>query len=120
MGEGSTHDLYRLDLSSRTWSQVAAKGTPPEPRSFHAMVAVKGKLYVFGGCGVSGRLSDLHSFDCEDGSWGQLPSSEAIKVTHQTTVFEMCYSVLQCIARLSLTSRISAATNFQHACALMS
>ena len=84
MGEGSTNDLYRLNLSSQTWSQVATKGTPPEPRSFHAMVAVKGKLYVFGGCGTSGRLSDLHRFDCEDESWEQLPSSEAIKVTHQT------------------------------------
>ena len=80
MGEGSTNELYKLDLSSHTWSQVAGKGTLPEPRSFHAMVSVKGKLYVFGGCGTSGRLSDLHSFDCESGTWAQLRSSEAIKV----------------------------------------
>ena len=83
MGEGSTNELYRLDLSSHTWSQVAATGPLPEPRSFHAMVSVREKLYVFGGCGTSGRLSDLHSFDCEGGSWEQLASSEAIKASHQ-------------------------------------
>lgn len=80
MGEGSTNELYSLNLLSHTWSQVAAAGAPPEPRSFHAMVSIKDRLYIFGGCGMSGRLSDLHSFDCESGSWEQLPSSEAIKV----------------------------------------
>ena len=55
MGEGSTNELYKLDLSSHKWSQVAGTGSLPEPRSFHAMVSVKGKLYVFGGCGTSGR-----------------------------------------------------------------
>ena len=80
MGEGSTNELYRLDLTSHSWSKVAGTGPLPAPRSFHAMVAVKGKLYVFGGCGTAGRLSDLHSFDCESGSWEQLPSSDAIKV----------------------------------------
>ena len=80
MGEGSTNDLFRLDLSSGTWCEVPAKGTPPEARSFHAMTAVKNKLFVFGGCGKSGRLSDLHSFDCESETWEQLPSSNAIKV----------------------------------------
>ena len=79
MGEGSTNDLHRLDLASHTWIRVAAAGPLPAPRSFHAMVAVRGKLYVFGGCGTSGRLSDLHSFDCESGGWEQLPSSQAIK-----------------------------------------
>ena len=80
MGEGSTNKLYTLDLTLHRWSQVAGTGTLPAPRSFHAMVAVKGKLYVFGSCGTAGRLSDLHSFDCEGGSWERLPSSDAIKV----------------------------------------
>ncbi len=53
MGEGSTNELYKLNLSSHTWSQVAGKGTLPQPRSFHAMVSVKGRLYVFW------RLRDL-------------------------------------------------------------
>lgn len=80
MGEGSTNDLHMLDLSSRTWTEVAVKGTPPDPRSFHAMVAVRNKLYVFGGCGQAGRLADLHSFECESQTWEQLPSSDAVKV----------------------------------------
>ena len=83
MGEGSTNELYRLDLSSCTWTRVEGAGSLPEPRSFHAMVSVKDKLYVFGGCGTSGRLNDLHSFDSESGSWKELQSSEAIKVSNR-------------------------------------
>lgn len=40
----------------------------------------RGGCTSFGGCGTSGRLSDLHSFDCESGTWEPLRSSEAIKV----------------------------------------
>jgi tRNA wybutosine-synthesizing protein 3 len=80
MGEGSTNDLYSFDTTTSAWSRVHGKGTPPAPRSFHAMVAVGTALYVFGGCGTSGRLSDLHRFDTKSGQWTQLPSSDTIVV----------------------------------------
>jgi hypothetical protein len=40
------------------------------------MVAVQDRLYVFGGCGASGRLADFHSFDTSLGVFGRLPSSD--------------------------------------------
>lgn len=51
--------------------------TPPR-RSYHTMTAVGTKLYVFGGCGADGRLSDLWAFDTVAGSWAQLAQSDAI------------------------------------------
>jgi hypothetical protein len=40
------------------------------------MVAANGRLYVFGGCGASGRLADLHSFDPSRASFQKLASSD--------------------------------------------
>lgn len=45
------------------------------------MVRLQGTcLYVFGGCGESGRLADLWEFDTATNTWRQLPISDAIKV----------------------------------------
>jgi N-acetylneuraminic acid mutarotase len=80
MGEGSMNDLYSFDSKSGVWSKLDTKGSPPEARSFHAMVAVGSTLYVFGGCGKGGRLNDLHLFDTAALEWLQMPSSSDIKV----------------------------------------
>jgi N-acetylneuraminic acid mutarotase len=80
MDEGSVNDLYTLDATKLEWSKVQAKGSLPEPRSFHAMVASGSSLYVFGGCGTGGRLNDLHRFDTESLEWEQMPTSPHIKV----------------------------------------
>jgi hypothetical protein len=45
------------------------EGTPPVARSYHTMAAVGSKLYVFGGCCISGRLNDLHCFNTETSTW---------------------------------------------------
>lgn len=82
MGEGLLNDMYRLDAKSRHWSELEPSGASPEARSFHAMVAVGSSLYVFGGCGKSGRLNDLHRFDTEALEWQHMPSSSDIKVGH--------------------------------------
>jgi N-acetylneuraminic acid mutarotase len=50
-------------------------------RSYHRMVAVGTTLYVFGGCGAAGRLSDLHAYDTTTSTWKQMPSSESIAGT---------------------------------------
>lgn len=82
--QGSLNDLHRFDTANNTWSEVAlAPGSPAPPaRSYHAMAAAGGKLYLFGGCGTGsmGRLSDLWEFDPAASAWRQLPSSDAIKV----------------------------------------
>jgi N-acetylneuraminic acid mutarotase len=42
------------------------------------MASQAAKLYVFGGCGASGRLNDLYCFDTKAGAWQQLPTSDTI------------------------------------------
>ena len=79
MSEAPLADMYEFDVAVNRWSLVEAKGgSPPASRSFHRMVAVGKDLYVFGGCGTSGRLSDLHRFDTEQKTWEQMPSSDKI------------------------------------------
>jgi N-acetylneuraminic acid mutarotase len=61
MTAGSMDDLHAFDSATATWQLVApAPGSAvPPARSYHTMTAAGGKLYVFGGCGASGRLNDL-------------------------------------------------------------
>merc|ERR1712130_334456 len=47
----------------------------PSQRSFHQMVALRNKLYVFGGCPAKGRLADLHRFDPHTSKWTKLPQA---------------------------------------------
>lgn len=81
MTEGAKSDLYVFDTTTSSWAPVAvADGSPqPPPRSYHSMAAVpaQGKLYVFGGCGSSGRLADLWCFDTASASWQQCGSSSS-------------------------------------------
>ena len=63
MDEAPLNDLWSLDPATEAWARVEAQaGAPPSPRSFHSATAIGDKLYVFGGCGEAGRLSDLHEF----------------------------------------------------------
>ena len=80
MDEQPLNDLWVLDSSpgKESWSEVqlgAGGDAPPEPRSFHRMIAVGSDLYVFGGCGASGRLADLHKFDTIRRTWHNLGTS---------------------------------------------
>jgi Galactose oxidase, central domain/Kelch motif len=86
MEEKATNDLWELDASgtrgTETWTLVEpdkTSGPPPEPRSFHRMVAVSNSLYVFGGCGANGRLADLHRFDLENKTWHDLGPSPLLR-----------------------------------------
>jgi len=69
------NDLHKFDTKTRTWTAVDTKGDLPSPRSFHKMVALKNKLYVFGGCPAKGRLADLHLFDPDTSQWTRLPEA---------------------------------------------
>merc|ERR1711862_787547 len=57
------------------WTYLPFTDCPmPEPRSFHAMCSRSddkgnGVIYVFGGCGATGRLNDLWSFDASTREW---------------------------------------------------
>lgn len=65
--ETETATLLALDTSTANadsveWEVLQVPGGP-EPRSFHAMTSLGSKIYVFGGCGASGRLNDLWCLD---------------------------------------------------------
>lgn len=80
MGEGAHDDLWVFDTAtpSPAWSIApVASGTPPPARSYHALAAAGGRVYVFGGCGAGGRLADLWCYDPETAAWEELPPAPA-------------------------------------------
>ena len=50
----------------------------PCKRSFHKMLSVGEDLYMFGGCGTSGRLADLHSFNTKSNKWKKLSGADSV------------------------------------------
>ena len=74
MDESPLNDLHYFDVKKETWTQVKVQGETPSPRSFHQMVSVSSSLFVFGGCGNDGRLSDLHEFDTVTKTWKKHPN----------------------------------------------
>ncbi len=72
----ATASLWALDLGARSgWKQL-----PPIPgpgRANHAMAALDGKLYIFGGAVPKGKdvdnLSDAYVFDIRSSRWSRLP-----------------------------------------------
>ena len=75
MGEGALNDLWQFNPEERTWTRLDAPNAP-EARSYHQMVSVGEELFVFGGCGAGGRLSDLHSFNTRTKEWSKMPKPE--------------------------------------------
>ena len=64
------NDLHYFDIESEKWTQIVdVNGNFPSPRSFHQMVSIGSSLFVFGGCGVEGRLSDLYEFETKSSTW---------------------------------------------------
>lgn len=81
VAETSLNDLHVFNTKQNSWSKVTdATGSPPEPRSYHAAASVDVSMYIFGGCGEDGRLSDLHEYNTSTSSWQLLPSSTDVKV----------------------------------------
>lgn len=65
------NELYSFDTCTSKWTLLSTAG--PSHRSYHSMTADDRHVYVFGGCGVSGRLNDLWAFDVVDQKWIQYP-----------------------------------------------
>lgn len=72
-------DVWTFDLSTSQWTSVAA-GTGPSER-FGASMSynpVAKNLIVFGGCNISGEVSDTWTFQftgSNTGTWTQIPAS---------------------------------------------
>ena len=72
MEEAALDDLWSLNVETEEWRKVDSSGAAPSPRSFHAATSAGDKMYIFGGCGVEGRLADLHEFDASTSTWRRL------------------------------------------------
>jgi influenza virus NS1A-binding protein len=62
------------DPQADAWTSLASMSIA---RQCHASAAVGGKLYVFGGCNASGRLSTAEVYDPASDSWAQVSSLTA-------------------------------------------
>ena len=72
-------DLWVFDPVTAVWKEVETKGSPPSPRSFHAMAALGTRLYIFGGCPSGGRAADLFVFDTETAVWSELAVATGVE-----------------------------------------
>jgi hypothetical protein len=75
---GILHNLQKLnsvfmfDPATLTWSELATKNTPPEPRCDPVVVAYKHQIIVFGGSIKDLAFpSDVHVFDTHTLTWSQ-------------------------------------------------
>ncbi|XP_077237594.1 galactose oxidase/kelch repeat superfamily protein [Tasmannia lanceolata] len=67
------NELYSFDTRTNKWVLLSSGEEGPQNRSYHSTVADDQRVYIFGGCGVAGRLNDLWAFDVSDCKWVQFP-----------------------------------------------
>ncbi|CAA0808406.1 Galactose oxidase/kelch repeat superfamily protein [Striga hermonthica] len=71
------NEFYSFDTHTNTWALLPSG---PAHRSYHSMAADERRVYIFGGCGNSGRLNDLWAFDVVDREWVEFPlPGESVK-----------------------------------------
>ncbi|CAL0316551.1 unnamed protein product [Lupinus luteus] len=74
-GEGDANylnDLYILDLRTMRWSFPEVKGDLPVPRDSHIALAIRNKLFVYGGdCGDKYH-GDVNMLDMETMTWSRI------------------------------------------------
>ncbi|GLT94208.1 hypothetical protein SLE2022_119620 [Rubroshorea leprosula] len=77
-GRDSAHselnELYSFDMRTNKWTLLSSGNVSPPHRSYHSTTADDRRVYIFGGCGVAGRLNDLWAYDVIDGKWIQYPN----------------------------------------------
>ncbi|EOX93526.1 Galactose oxidase/kelch repeat superfamily protein [Theobroma cacao] len=77
-GRDSTHkelnEFYSFDTSTNKWTLLSNDDSGPTHRSYHSMTANDRQVYIFGGCGVAGRLNDLWAYDVVDQKWIKYPT----------------------------------------------
>lgn len=75
-------DLWVYRLSDKKWEKIGAPNGP-SPRSGHRMVAIKKKLYVFGGfydSGISYKYyNDIWMFSLETYTWHEIKPTGVVK-----------------------------------------
>jgi hypothetical protein len=65
----STNEFITLDLKTNTYQQIHEETKFIPARMYQSMVTINGKLYMFGGKGLTQRLEDLWVFDIIQKEW---------------------------------------------------
>ena len=80
---GLRNDLWRLDATTRTWSNPEMFGDVPPPRRDAAIAVTSvsssgvGRVFVHGGCAADGEaLADAYTLDVATLEWARLPPDE--------------------------------------------
>lgn len=77
--EGMLGDVWAWDQAARAWSgPLTTTGEAAPPRSYAAACGTKEAIFVFGGCGASGRLADLYKLDVATMVWERLPDPPGV------------------------------------------
>ncbi|KAK3273195.1 hypothetical protein CYMTET_18552 [Cymbomonas tetramitiformis] len=56
------NDLYAFDFSTSTWACVATLPPVPPPRAAHTAVGTPTAMYIYGGDGIDGKLTDVWEY----------------------------------------------------------
>eukprot|EP00026_Physarum_polycephalum_P007931 Phypoly_transcript_08003.p1 GENE.Phypoly_transcript_08003~~Phypoly_transcript_08003.p1 ORF type:complete len:508 (+),score=102.00 Phypoly_transcript_08003:88-1524(+) len=73
------NDCYRINVDTRKFDKIEAKGSAPSPRYGHSAVLSKGKMYIFGGYDNSAlTCNDLFAFTLETNTWEKIQAQGAI------------------------------------------
>ncbi|XP_052623506.1 nitrile-specifier protein 5 [Lactuca sativa] len=76
-GRDATHaelnELYSFDTCTNEWALLSTGDNGPIHRSYHSVATDDRRMYVFGGCGVAGRLNDLWAYDVVEKKWIEFP-----------------------------------------------
>nr|GLL23070.1 nitrile-specifier protein 5 [Ipomoea trifida] len=67
------NELYSFDTSTNKWALLSSGDNGPPNRSYHSMTSDDQHIYVFGGCGVTGRLNDLWAYNVVSKKWKKFP-----------------------------------------------
>ena len=78
------NDVTVVDMNRQIVMQIQSTDPRPEGRSEHSAVIYNERMYIFGGKGQKGLLSDLWSFDLKNFEWRQekLPSKLTPRRAH--------------------------------------
>ncbi|KAK1431092.1 hypothetical protein QVD17_14316 [Tagetes erecta] len=67
------NELHSFDTCTNKWTLLSTGDTGPTQRSYHSITTDDHHVYIFGGCGVAGRLNDLWAFNVDDKTWAKFP-----------------------------------------------
>lgn len=69
------NEFYSFDTNTTKWTLLSSGDSGPPHRSYHSTISDNRYIYIFGGCGIAGRLNDLWAYDVIDQKWIEYPTA---------------------------------------------